>query len=124
MPRVYIGRLGPRVREKDVQRFFGGYGKLMEIDLKNGFGFVEFDDNRDADDAVYELNGRDLCGERVVVEYARGSRRDLDGGGRSNLGVEGFYRFINTWQAALAFKCLHDRMKCELFLYWLIYPSW
>ena len=47
------------------------------------FGFVEFDDNRDADDAVYELNGRDLCGERVVVEYARGSRRDLDGGGRS-----------------------------------------
>uniref|UniRef100_A0A8C5AGJ5 Serine and arginine rich splicing factor 6 n=1 Tax=Gadus morhua TaxID=8049 RepID=A0A8C5AGJ5_GADMO len=84
MPRVYIGRLGPRVREKDVQRFFGGYGKLMEIDLKNGFGFVEFDDNRDADDAVYELNGRDLCGERVVVEYARGSRRDLDGGGRSN----------------------------------------
>uniref|UniRef100_A0A8C4ZFK8 Serine and arginine rich splicing factor 6 n=1 Tax=Gadus morhua TaxID=8049 RepID=A0A8C4ZFK8_GADMO len=83
MPRVYIGRLGPRVREKDVQRFFGGYGKLMEIDLKNGFGFVEFDDNRDADDAVYELNGRDLCGERVVVEYARGSRRDLDGGGRS-----------------------------------------
>jgi hypothetical protein len=24
----------------------------------------EFDDARDADDAVYELNGKDLCGER------------------------------------------------------------
>ena len=24
----------------------------------------EFDDYRDADDAVYELNGKELCGER------------------------------------------------------------
>lgn len=56
---------------------------------------MEFEDNRDADDAVYELNGKDLCGERVVVEHARGPRRDRDrdgyggaysgggGGGRS-----------------------------------------
>uniref|UniRef100_A0A3B3U2P8 Serine and arginine rich splicing factor 6b n=1 Tax=Poecilia latipinna TaxID=48699 RepID=A0A3B3U2P8_9TELE len=91
MPRVYIGRLSYHVREKDIQRFFSGYGKLMEIDLKNGYGFVEFEDNRDADDAVYELNGKDLCGERVIVEHARGPRRDRDsygggywGGGRSN----------------------------------------
>lgn len=40
------------------------------------YGFVEFDDPRDADDAVYELNGKDLCGERVIVEHARGPRRD------------------------------------------------
>lgn len=42
---------------------------------------MEFEDNRDADDAVYELNGKDLCGERVVVEHARGPRRDRDGYG-------------------------------------------
>ncbi|PNI20504.1 SRSF4 isoform 6, partial [Pan troglodytes] len=24
----------------------------------------------------YELNGKDLCGERVIVEHARGPRRD------------------------------------------------
>lgn len=81
MPRVYIGRLSYHVREKDIQRFFGGYGKLLEIDLKNGYGFVEFEDTRDADDAVYELNGKDLCGERVIVEHARGPRRDRDGYG-------------------------------------------
>ncbi|KAG7233637.1 hypothetical protein INR49_006775, partial [Caranx melampygus] len=29
------------------------------------YGFVvEFDDPRDADDAVYDLNGKELCGER------------------------------------------------------------
>lgn len=48
------------------------------------YGFVEFDDLRDADDAVYELNGKDLCGERVIVEHARGPRRDGSyGSGRS-----------------------------------------
>lgn len=36
MPRVYIGRLSYHVREKDIQRFFSGYGRLLEIDLKNG----------------------------------------------------------------------------------------
>lgn len=44
----------------------------------------EFDDHRDADDAVYELNGKELLGERVHVEYARGPGRgrDRDRGGR------------------------------------------
>lgn len=45
------------------------------------YGFVEFEDNRDADDAVYELNGKELCGERIIVEHARGPRRDRDGYG-------------------------------------------
>ncbi|XP_056129335.1 serine/arginine-rich splicing factor 6-like [Lampris incognitus] len=88
MPRVYIGRLSYHVCKKDVKLFFGGYGKVTEIDLKNGYGFVEFEDNRDADDAVYDLNGKKLCGEKVTVEHARGPRRDRDsyggGGGRSS----------------------------------------
>uniref|UniRef100_A0A914S175 RRM domain-containing protein n=1 Tax=Parascaris equorum TaxID=6256 RepID=A0A914S175_PAREQ len=33
--------------------------------------FEEFDDPRDADDAVYELNGKDLCGERIILEFSR-----------------------------------------------------
>ena len=36
---------------------------------------MEFDDYRDADDAVYELNGKEILGERVSVEHARGTRR-------------------------------------------------
>ncbi|XP_035214318.1 serine/arginine-rich splicing factor 4-like isoform X3 [Stegodyphus dumicola] len=62
--RVYIGRLSYDCRERDLEKFFKGYGKIREILIKNGFGFVEFDDYRDADDAVYELNGKDLLGER------------------------------------------------------------
>ncbi|KYM96312.1 Serine-arginine protein 55 [Cyphomyrmex costatus] len=46
---------------------------------------MEFDDYRDADDAVYELNGKELLGERVAVEIARGvsGRRGDRGYGRS-----------------------------------------
>ncbi|KFM65476.1 Serine/arginine-rich splicing factor 4, partial [Stegodyphus mimosarum] len=72
--RVYIGRLSYDCRERDLERFLKGYGKIREILIKNGFGFVEFDDYRDADDAVYELNGKDLLGERMHVEIARGPR--------------------------------------------------
>lgn len=38
--RVFIGRLSPHARERDVEKFFKGYGRIREINLKNGFGFV------------------------------------------------------------------------------------
>lgn len=37
---MYVGRLNYQTREKDIERFFRGYGHLTEINLKNGFGFV------------------------------------------------------------------------------------
>ncbi|KTF91797.1 hypothetical protein cypCar_00008204 [Cyprinus carpio] len=103
MSRVYVGKLSYRAREKDVERFFKGYGKILEVDLKNGYGFVEFDDPRDADDAVCDLNGKDLCGKRVIVEHTIGQRRD--GGsrpGRSTILV--YSLFHNTvYQKLLVF---------------------
>lgn len=38
--RVYIGRLSHRVRDKDVERMFRSYGRIRELVLKNGYGFV------------------------------------------------------------------------------------
>lgn len=38
--RVYIGRLSYRASERDIEHFFRGYGRIRDIVLKNGFGFV------------------------------------------------------------------------------------
>lgn len=62
--RVYVGNLASDCRERDVERFFKGYGRIREIALKNGYGFVEFEDDRDAEDAVHDLDGKQIVGMR------------------------------------------------------------
>jgi len=84
--RVFIGRLPSRASERDVEHFFKGFGKIREVVLKTGFGFVEFSDPRDAEDAVHDMNGRDLCGDRVVVELSNGRGGPRGGGGGGGFG--------------------------------------
>ena len=43
-------------------------------------GFVEFDDVRDAEDAIHEMNGERLCGDRITVELAKGTVAELQYG--------------------------------------------
>ena len=38
--RVYLGRLPYGTRQRDVEKFFRNYGRLREINLKDGYGFV------------------------------------------------------------------------------------
>jgi len=76
--RLYVGHLSHRARERDIEDFFGKYGRVREVLLKNGFGFVEFDDPRDAEEAVYRCNGKELRGERVIVELTKRPPRGRD----------------------------------------------
>ncbi|GAA6012782.1 hypothetical protein JCM10207_005358 [Rhodosporidiobolus poonsookiae] len=43
-----------------------------------GFAFVEFDQLRDAEQAVQELNNKDFLGERILVEFAKPPRAMMD----------------------------------------------
>ena len=38
--RVYIGHVSHHCRERDVEKFFKGYGKLRDVMIKNGYCFV------------------------------------------------------------------------------------
>ena len=40
-----------------------------------GFAFIEFEDFRDAEDAVRDMDGRHVCGVRIKVEMARKSSK-------------------------------------------------
>ncbi|XP_010481255.1 PREDICTED: serine/arginine-rich-splicing factor SR34 isoform X2 [Camelina sativa] len=91
---VYVGNLPGDIREREVEDLFSKYGPVVQIDLKvpprpPGYAFVEFDDARDAEDAIHGRDGYDFDGHRLRVELAHGGRRSTDdsrgsfnGGGR------------------------------------------
>lgn len=45
---------------------------IKHIVVSNSFAFVEFEDARDAEDAVKGLDGRTICGRRARVELSNG----------------------------------------------------
>lgn len=83
--RIYVGNLPPDIRSKDIEDLFYKFGKIAFIDLKNRrgppFAFVEFEDHRDAEDAVHARDGYDYDGYRLRVEFPRGSAPGRGGGG-------------------------------------------
>ena len=40
-----------------------------------GFAFIEFEDPRDAEDSVRDMDGRMVCGVRIRVEMAKNNTR-------------------------------------------------
>lgn len=38
--RVYVGGLPFGVRDRDLEKFFKGFGRIRDILIKNGYGFV------------------------------------------------------------------------------------
>lgn len=58
--KIYVGDLARDTNEKDIERAFSYYGRLRSVWVARnpaGFAFVEFEDPRDADDAVRGLDG-------------------------------------------------------------------
>ncbi|KAL9993740.1 putative transcription factor interactor and regulator CCHC(Zn) family [Helianthus debilis subsp. tardiflorus] len=87
--RLYVGHLASRTRSRDLEDIFSRYGRIRHVDMKRDYAFVEFSDPRDADDARYSLNGRDVDGSRIVVEFSKGVPRGgggPSGGSREYLG--------------------------------------
>jgi len=82
---VYVGGISERVRTGDIEDFFKGYGKILDVQLKSKFGFIEFEDKYDAEDAIKDLDDTKLCGERVKLEMSKGCKdkyRDFRSTGR------------------------------------------
>lgn len=91
--RVYIGDLGSGGSKQELEREFETFGPLKSVWVARnppGFAFIEFEDPRDADDAVREMDGRHVCGVRIRVELAKNSSKPGGrGGGRGYYGGGG-----------------------------------
>ncbi|CAJ0928322.1 unnamed protein product [Ranitomeya imitator] len=73
---------------------------------------AEFEDHRDADDAVYELNGKELCNERVqshnrTCQKSKRKRRRYDGWWRRTLSYALWLSTVKQWRT----KDLKDFMR-------------
>ncbi|TYI97764.1 hypothetical protein E1A91_D01G165800v1 [Gossypium mustelinum] len=85
MSRVYVGNLDPRVMERDLEDEFRIFGVLRSVWVARrppGYAFIEFDDRRDAMDAIRELDGKN--GWRVELSHNSkgvGGRGGRCGGG-------------------------------------------
>ncbi|OWF39773.1 serine/arginine-rich splicing factor 1-like [Mizuhopecten yessoensis] len=93
--RIYVGNLPPDVRQRDIEDLFSKYGNVRYIELKTRrgppFSFVEFEDPRDAEDAVRKRDGYNYDGYTLRVEFPRGARGppSFGGGGGGDRGSFG-----------------------------------
>jgi len=66
-----------------MKKIFGRYGRIVDITLPldyytrdaKGYGFVEYEESRDAEEALHALDRYRLMGRELEVEFARGDRK-------------------------------------------------
>ncbi|KAJ0584229.1 putative RNA recognition motif domain, nucleotide-binding alpha-beta plait domain superfamily [Helianthus annuus] len=99
------------------------YGPIARIDLKvpprpPGYAFVEFEEARDAEDAIRGRDGYDFDGDKLRVELAHGGRGNSSstdrhgtygGGGGGGRGAYGFWSL--GYPLLLHSKTLKDHMR-------------
>lgn len=64
MSRVYVGNLDSRVSERDLEDEFRVFGVIRSVWVARrppGYAFIDFDDRRDAQDAIRDLDVFYFC---------------------------------------------------------------
>ena len=90
--RLYVGRLAPDTTRDDIADLFNRVGPIVDVRVLNGFGFIEFEDVRDAEYAVRDFDGTMFMGDRIIVQFAKQSmrrERDFERGPRDAYGPRG-----------------------------------
>ncbi|CAM0955867.1 unnamed protein product [Alopecurus aequalis] len=121
---IYVGNLPEDIREREIEDLFYKYGPIVDIDLKIPprppiYAFVEFEDPRDADDAIYGRDGYDFDGYRLRVELAHGGRgpssdrsRSYSSSGHRGAARRSDYRVMVTGlPSSASWQDLKDHMR-------------
>ncbi len=78
MKRIYIGNLNFKTTEENLSEKFSQFGKVESVEiikdknsgLSKGFGFIEMNDDKEAEKAIFSLNGKDIDGRKVRISVA------------------------------------------------------
>eukprot|EP01137_Pigoraptor_chileana_P009569 Opistho-2@58061 len=80
---VYVKNLSEKTKSEDLHSIFDEFGKIKDVYLPKdyysgklrGFGYVEFFDERDAEDCVKNIKRTMLHGRELEIEFAQGERK-------------------------------------------------
>jgi cold-inducible RNA-binding protein len=101
--KLYVGNISFNTTNQDLNDLFGTVGTVQSANVvedretgrSRGFAFVEMASKEDADNAIAQLNGKEVDGRELKVNEAkpredRGGRGGYGGGhGRGNYGGGG-----------------------------------
>ena len=85
---IYVGNLPYDVADDDLRDMFSEYGEVSSANIisdrdsgrPRGFGFVEMPEEAEAENAISNLNEKEIKGRKIKVNQARPkadrSRRD------------------------------------------------
>lgn len=79
MKNIYVGNLDFAITEQDLRSLFEPYGQVDNVNIAKdkftgqprGFGFVEMADDKQGEQAIEELNGRQVGNRNLTVNEAR-----------------------------------------------------
>jgi RNA recognition motif-containing protein len=80
---IYVGNLSYSIDDQELERLFSQHGTVKsarvitdrDTNRSKGFGFVEMEDNSEAEAAIAALNGTEVDNREIKVNEAR-ERRD------------------------------------------------
>ena len=95
---IYVGNLAYAINDEALSEAFGAFGTVSSAKViidkfsgrSKGFGFVEMEDDAQAQAAIAELDGKELEGRPIKVNEAR-PREDNRGGRGGGGGGRGRY---------------------------------
>ena len=97
--KLYVGNLSYNTTEMELRDTFGQIGTVADAKVvmdretgrPRGFAFVEMSSDQEAQEAIAQLNGRELDGRAINVKEAeeRGARGGGGGGGGGGRGGGG-----------------------------------
>ena len=88
--KLYVGNLSYETTDATLSELFGAIGEVVSVNVitdritgrPKGFAFIEMAENSAAQEAIDQLNGREVDGRTIRVAEARPRRDDRAGGGR------------------------------------------
>lgn len=80
--KLYVGNLGETIDDPELERLFTGYGTVHAAHVvrdlgtgqSRGFGFVELDNDDEAEAAKTALGNKEINGRRLVINAAHSPR--------------------------------------------------